>query len=88
MSKKKIAFVLLSSILLGGCTLTDSFKTGNAAKDAKPEQSAVSASLAPTTTADPELSAMPSTSGSSDVGSLEADINSTTILEEDFSDLE
>ena len=87
MINKKIALILLTSVLLGGCTLTDSFKSGDAAKDSKPESQMVVASPAPTE-ADPELSAMPSTSTSNEVTSLEADINSTTILEEDFSDLD
>lgn len=87
MINKKIAFILLSSLLLGGCTLTDSFRTGGAAKDVKPEQKTVTASQTPSP-ADPELSSMPTTSSSSDVTSLETDINNTTILEEDFSDLE
>ena len=87
MINKKVALILLSSVLFGGCTLTDSFRSGNAAKDDSTETSLAIMSPAPSAS-DQELSAMPSTSTSNEVTSLEADINSTTILEEDFSDLE
>lgn len=86
MITKKIAIVLLSSILLGGCTLTDAFRSGDAAKDVRPEESRSSAT--PQASSDTGLTSMPSTSTSNDISSLEADINSTTILEEDFSNLD
>ncbi len=82
---KKFAIISISALLLGGCTLTDVFKTDNAAKDVKSEVVAT-ATPAPSSP-DTNLQAMPSTSSQSDVTSLETDINATTILEEDFSDL-
>lgn len=83
---KKIAFIGVSALLLGGCTLTDIFKTNNAAKDSKSLVVATS-TPAPTSSPDTNLDAIPSTSTSTDVSSLETDINNTKILDEDFSDL-
>lgn len=82
---KKLLIVGLSAILLGGCTLTDVFKNNQAAEDSKPISS-MTPSPSPSAI-DTELQAVPSTSTSSDVDSLETDINNTTILKEDFSDL-
>jgi PBP1b-binding outer membrane lipoprotein LpoB len=83
---KKIAIIGISALLLGGCTLTDIFKTNNAAKDSK-SSSVAPGSPSPTSSPDASLEAMPSTSTSSDVSSLETDISNTIILDEDFSDL-
>lgn len=76
----KIAVVTLFTLILGGCTLTDYFKPNQSATDQQSPDT--------TMVEDQTLEAMPSTSSESDVDSLEADINSTVILEEDFSDLE
>ncbi len=79
---KKIVTITLSAALLGGCTLGDLLKPGDAAKDARSDVVA-----SPSPTPDTSLDAMPTTSSGSDDASLETDINSTTILDEDFSDL-
>lgn len=82
---KKIAILAFSSILLGGCTLLDVFKPSDAAKDTKKE--VVATSTPAPASPDPNLEAMPSPKAANDVSSLETDINSTVILDEDFSDL-
>ena len=81
---KKLIIVSLSAVLLGGCTLLDSLKTGDAARDAKPQ---VVETSTPTPSIDPELQTIPSPASGTDTTSLETDINSTTILDENFSDL-
>ncbi len=78
---KKIMLVFVTALLLGGCTLSDVLRPNQAAKDE------ATASTLPSPTPDQSLEAMPATSDSSDTASLEADINNTTILEEDFTDL-
>jgi hypothetical protein len=84
---KKIALITLSSLVLGGCTLTDIFKTNNAAMDEKKEVVAT-ATPAPTyMEPDKELDSMKQNSASTDVTSLETDVNNTIILTEDFSDI-
>jgi PBP1b-binding outer membrane lipoprotein LpoB len=81
---KKLAIIAFSAVLLGGCTLLDNvLKPGDAAKDAKSDTVAP-----PSPTPDSSLESMPSTSASDDVTSLETDIGATTILDENFSDLE
>ncbi|MEI8232129.1 MAG: hypothetical protein WCG44_00115 [bacterium] len=82
---KKIAIIAVSALLLGGCTLTDVFKTSDAAKDQKPV--VATSTPAPTTSADISLEAIPAPATATDVDSLEKDINNTKVLEEDFSDL-
>jgi len=85
---KKIAIVALTSLVLGGCTLNDMLKPGSAVSDEKKESMVATSTPAPTTMeSDKELSSMKQNSTSTDVTSLEADINGTTILQEDFSDL-
>lgn len=81
---KKIAILGISALLLGGCTLRDVFKTGTAVKD---EMTATTTSPTPVATPDAALQAMPSTTTSTDVDSLEKDINNTKILDEDLSDM-
>lgn len=82
---KKLTLISLSALLLGGCTLLDVFKPSDAAKDINKE---VVASSTPTPAPpDPNLEAIPSPKAENDVTSLETDINSTVILDEDFSDL-
>jgi PBP1b-binding outer membrane lipoprotein LpoB len=83
---KKIAILVSSALLLGGCTLTDSLKSGNAAKDQKSEVVATT-TPSPTVSPDTSLESMPPVSNSTEVTSLEADINGSVILDEDFSDL-
>ena len=78
---KKMILVTLSALLLGGCTLGDVFRGDSAAKDE------VIAPQSSPDAPDPALTTMPATSESTDTDSLELDINSTTIIEEDFSDL-
>lgn len=78
---KKMILVTLFALLLGGCTLGDVFRDDRAAKDEK------IVSQTPSETPDPALTSMPATSESTDPDSLELDINRTTIIEEDFSDL-
>lgn len=81
---KKIAILGISALLLGGCTLRDVFKTGTAVKDEKTLSTTVSSPV-PVATPDSSLEAMPSTTTSTDVDSLEKDINNTKILDEDLS---
>lgn len=76
----KIAIVILCSLFLGGCTLTDYFQPTQSASDQQPAES--------TQLEDQALATMPQISTDDDLDSLEADLNSTVILEEDFSDLE
>jgi hypothetical protein len=83
---KKLAILALSSLVLGGCTLTNIFSPNQAAQDAQSEPVATS-TPAPVASPDTTLDAIPSTSTSSDETSLETDINNTKILDEDFSDL-
>lgn len=80
----KIAVLSISALLLGGCTLREVFQTGSAVKD---EKVVTTTSPTPVATPDSELQAMPSTNSSNDVNSLEVDINNTTILDEDLSDM-
>lgn len=85
---KKILVLGISAILLGGCTLTDAFKTGTASVDSKPNlATSPTPSSTPMASVDGELKAMPSTNSQTDDQSLEVDINNTKILNEDFSDL-
>jgi len=86
---KKLALIALSAVLLGGCTLSTALKTDNAATDAQPTPTPATTMATPTPMAsqDTSLEAMPSTSTSTDVDSLESDINNTKVLDEDFSDL-
>lgn len=83
---KKLAIISLSAVLLGGCNLTDIFQSGNAAKDSQPV--IITSTPIPTSSPDSSLEAMPSTSASDEVTSLETDITNTVILDENFSDLE
>jgi hypothetical protein len=83
---KKLAIISVSALLLGGCTLGDVFKTGDAARDEK--SMAVATSTPAPAKPDQELEVIPSVSTSTDTSSLEADINNTKVLEEDFSDIE
>lgn len=79
----KLILILASAFILGGCTLSSQLfeSTPN-------ETNTVVASPTPTPLPDPELQAMPSPHTDSDPDSIEADLESTLILEEDFSDLE
>lgn len=69
----KIFIVLLSALILGGCTLAS--PQSDAAIDQKPSTMAVSS---------PE----PSLSTDNSDAALETDLNATSIDAEDFSDLE
>ncbi len=81
----KLAIITISAVLLGGCTLGDVFKSDGAAKDEK--SMAVATSTPVPVKSDKELEVIPSVSVSTDDASLEADINNTKVLEEDFSDI-
>ncbi len=75
----KLLIIFVCALLLGGCVLNQYFPgRGDAAKD---EQSAPAKS--PLVSDSPA----PSLSTSTDPASLEADLDSTLILDEDFSDL-
>jgi hypothetical protein len=80
---KKIVLISVASILLGGCGLIP--LKNNAASDQKLEQVAPAS---PSPSSDPAIETMPSPGTQNDTTTLETDIESTTILEEDFSDLE
>lgn len=79
MSKRLFVLATLA-LALGGCSLQNQAATDTGAV-ASP--GTVVASPAP----DAELSAVPSPGTGSDTTSLEQDLNSTVILDEDFSDL-
>lgn len=83
---KKLAILGIAAVLLGGCTARDIFKTNNAAEDQKPGEIASPTPIA-TSSSDPGIQMMPSTSSSSEIDSLDTDINNTKILDEDLSDL-
>lgn len=74
---KKLAILTCSAFFLGGCSLQNIMNLGDAAQDTQ----------SPMPSPDAQLQAMPSTAPSNDDASLETDINNTTILNEDFSDL-
>lgn len=80
---KKLTFIGLASVILGGCTLTDSLKSGSAVSTKSPDTQE-----SKSVTIDKELEVMPSISTSTDTSSLETDIENTKILEEDFSNLD
>lgn len=83
---KKIAILVVTTLLLGGCTLPNIFKTEEAAKDEK--KMMATDSPVPTMSPDTRLDSIPSPTSANDMDSLEVDINNTIILEEDFSDLD
>jgi hypothetical protein len=80
---KKLAIIGLTSMVLGGCTLTDSLKSGSAVSTKSLETQESKPVVD-----DKELEIIPSTSKSTDSSSLETDIENTKILEEDFSNLD
>lgn len=84
---KKIAIITLASLALGGCSLKDMLKTNTAVMDEKKEVVATSTPVPTAIPSDKDLDSMKQTSSSTDVTSLETDIKGTTILPEDFSDL-
>lgn len=83
---KKIAFITLASLALGGCSLAS--LTGNkAVSDQKDADMVATSTPTPAASPDSELSAMPSPGTGNDDKTLETDINNTVILNEDFSDI-
>ncbi|GAB4026180.1 MAG: hypothetical protein Fur0011_0920 [Candidatus Microgenomates bacterium] len=78
----KFIIILTTAILLGGCTL-GSKMTKKSEINSTPDASPTS-SVFP----DTDLDSLPATTTSSDISSIEQDLNTTVILEEDFSDLE
>ncbi|MFZ2199196.1 MAG: hypothetical protein WAV40_00165 [Microgenomates group bacterium] len=80
----KLIIIGLTSLLLGGCTLSNALDPSGAAKD---DQSTPTATPSPSPQADKELEVMPDNSSGTDANSLEIDVNNTSILNEDFSDL-
>ena len=82
---KLILLIIAAAVLLSGYSL-GSKMMGNSATDTSsptPISSPVGSTIP-----DSELDSIPSTTTSSDSGSIESDLNATVILEEDFSDLE
>lgn len=84
---KKLLFVLLAALFLGGCNLDLRALMGEAATDVKSEPSPIATST-PAPAADPDLEKIPPSGTGTDNAALESDINATVILDEDFSDLE
>jgi hypothetical protein len=82
---KKITMIALTSLILGGCSLNLKTLMGEGAVSDEQQESLATTTPAPTT--DPELSTVPSPGTGTDDASIETDIESTTILDEDFSDL-
>lgn len=81
----KLTIILLATLFLGGCNLT--WPSPNAASDTQSPTPYVASSPVPQQV-DPELDEVKETSSDTDVTSIEADLNNTVILQEDFSDLE
>lgn len=82
----KVLLILVAAVILGGCTLSAGMNKQSSTDSVSimsPEPTP-QASLMP----DTELEAIPDTKNSTDKESIEADLNATVILEEDFSDLE
>ncbi|MEI6690230.1 MAG: hypothetical protein WCL07_00610 [bacterium] len=87
---KKIVIISLTSIILGGCSIVSNKE---AATDVSPTTSPAP-TPAPTIInpaaspiVDPELEKIPNTSASTEINSIESDLNNTNILPEDFSDI-
>ena len=78
---KKLIFLIGSALILGGCTLSNLVPTGGQSTSASPVAT-------PTPTPDSALESQPAVGSGTDDNSLESDINSPQILDEDFSDLE
>ena len=83
---KKLSFIALATLVLGGCSLKDLAKTNTAVTDEKEVMVSASPSPAPATS-DKELDTLKPVSSSTDNSSLETDINNTVILNEDFTDI-
>ncbi len=81
---KKIFMLFLASFMLGGCTLIP--RSDRAATDMASPVPTITPT--PTLDPDPELGAMASPTTQDDTASITTDLNSTVILDEDFSDLE
>jgi hypothetical protein len=84
---KKIALITLASLALGGCSLKDMLKTDTAVTDENQETVMMESPVPTYMEPDEDLDGMKQTSSSTEVTSLESDVNNTVILEEDFSDL-
>lgn len=84
---KKLAIITLASLALGGCNLKDYLRTNSAVMDEKKELTATSTPVPTQATPDKDLDSMKQTSSSTDVTSLETDVNNTVILNEDFADI-
>lgn len=77
----KLIILVITSLILGGCTLDQYLpKRGDAARDQQVPSPTVIAS--PTTSPDPSLGT------DTDEASIELDLDATVIEKEDFSDLE
>lgn len=81
----KLFLILVAALVLGGCTLGSTMFKQSATDEASstPVPTPVSSVVT-----DEELESIPSTKSDTDAASIEADLNATSILEEDFSDLE
>lgn len=84
----KLILILTTALVLGGCTLSSQLWSKSATDTALPTPTASPVALSPSPSPDPELESQPQTTTGTDYSSLESDLNSTVILEEDFSDLE
>lgn len=78
----KIFTILLASLILGGCTMGN-WSSNQAATDNQTISETPISSVAPT----PSGESSKPLSQDTEVDSLQTDIESTVILEEDFSDL-
>lgn len=81
----KPLLVLVAALLLGGCTLGANLQGKSATDALSPTPTATPTATPPS---DTELEKMTPTSTGTDASSIEADLSSTVILEEDFSDLD
>ena len=84
---KKIGLIALAALALGGCSLTAFTGTNTAVSDQKQSEVMATSTPVPTASPDTQLQAVPATSSNTDAASLETDINNTTILNEDYSDI-
>lgn len=82
----KALLILAAAVILGGCTLG----AGMNKQSSTDSDSVMSPEPTPQASQmpDTELETMPDTKTSTDQESIEADLKTTVILEEDFSDLE
>lgn len=79
---QKLLIVVISALVLGGCSLTDGWQKEAARDEQLPVQSELSQ------TEDPKLQAVPSVDNDNSLEGIEEDMANTEFYDEDYSDLE